>query len=159
MSKCPCIKDGLPLFNCLMCEGTGVRRADVNMMSRKKKKKWQEKNKGESVSVFEQAWLFVKGGPSAPIDWNSSPDDLPLVSEAYKRVIRLLTALDVAMGWSPTDWSRLLKTDRDLLAHLEDGAHGPPIRGMAYLESEKYREGMRRTLAEYDRLKSMEGME
>ena len=111
------------------------------------------------MTVFGQAWFLVKGGPSTPIDWNSSPDDLPLVSEAYKQVIRLLSALDVAMGWSWADWSVLLKTDRDLLAHLEDGAHGPPIRGMAYLDSEKYREGMRRTLAEYDRLKSMEGME
>tara|TARA_R110002012_G_scaffold303006_1_gene504557 strand:- start:1355 stop:1924 length:570 start_codon:yes stop_codon:yes gene_type:complete len=53
----------------MMCEGTGDLRADVNMMSRKKKKEWQEKNKGESVSVFEQAWFLVKGIEDDPLVW------------------------------------------------------------------------------------------
>ena len=71
------------------------------------------------MTAFDRAWDLLK--QVAPIDFHSDPNDLPPVSEAYNRVIRLLSALDVAMGWHPVDWSGMLKTDRDLLAHLEHG--------------------------------------
>jgi len=100
--------------------------------------------------------LIVKG---VPLDWRDDSESLPIVSEAYKRVIRLLSALDHAMGWQPMDWSVTLKTDRDLLAHLEEYANGPLMLDMGEQNARRYQNGMKRTLNEYDRLKSMEGME
>jgi len=109
------------------------------------------------MTAFDRAWRIVKDDQAVPLDWRDDPNDLPPVSEAYKRVIRLLPALDYAMGWQPMDWSVTLKTDRDLLAHLEQGAT-ERLPGLSPTDQRKYNEGMRRTLNEYDRLKSMEGM-
>ena len=107
------------------------------------------------MTAFEEAWDLLKVPPE---DWNTPSEELPIVSEAYKQVIRLLSALDHAMGWQTMDWSVTLKTDRDLLAHLEEGAYGPLMLDLGGQNARKYQNGMKRTLDEYDRLKSMEGM-
>lgn len=101
------------------------------------------------MTVFDRAWALFK---AVPQDWNTPIDDLPFPSNAYREVIRLLSVVDINMGWTPTDWSVLLKTDADLLRHLEEESQH-----MRY--GAKYQQMLEKTLFHYQEQLSKENMD
>jgi hypothetical protein len=103
------------------------------------------------MTAFDTAWSLLKTG-----DFFTPIDDLPIPSRAYSETIRLLSVMDQKMGWQPMDWSVTLKSDRDLLLHLETESQNNEY-------GQKWKEMMQRTLMFYEGLMAetndMEGLE